>query len=81
MLSATINRYAYGSLSPRQDGQVRVESVDFGMSMDMSDDDALTFDGRLDLVRQRFADSAAAASISSSTRAPRPDPASGPRRR
>ncbi len=51
MLSATINRYAYGSLSPRDDGQIRVESVDFGMSMDMSDDDALTFDGRLDLVK------------------------------
>jgi D-glycero-alpha-D-manno-heptose-7-phosphate kinase len=51
VLSATINRYAYGSLTPRADDKIRVESVDFGMSMDFTDDDALTFDGRLDLVK------------------------------
>src|SRR5215212_11397031 len=51
VLSATINRYAYGSLTPRDDAQIRVESVDFGVSMDFADHDPLTFDGRLDLVK------------------------------
>jgi D-glycero-alpha-D-manno-heptose-7-phosphate kinase len=51
VLSATINRYAYGALAPRDDGMIGVESVDFGMSVDYARDDALAFDGRLDLVK------------------------------
>ena len=34
VLSATIDRFAYASLSPRSDGRVSVESVDFGLSLD-----------------------------------------------
>ncbi|HEX2087169.1 MAG TPA: hypothetical protein VHF89_15920 [Solirubrobacteraceae bacterium] len=51
VLSATINRYAYGSLSPREDGTIRVESVDFGLEVTYGADDPLPFDGKLDLVK------------------------------
>jgi D-glycero-alpha-D-manno-heptose-7-phosphate kinase len=51
VLSATINRYAYGALAPRADDAICVESVDFGMSVDYDASDALSFDGRLDLVK------------------------------
>ena len=41
VLSATINRYAYGTLRPRDDGTIGVECVDFGVSVDYgADDDA-----------------------------------------
>jgi D-glycero-alpha-D-manno-heptose-7-phosphate kinase len=51
VLSATINRYAYGSLSPRDDDNIRVESVDFGLEVMYGADDPLRFDGKLDLVK------------------------------
>ncbi|MDO9356128.1 MAG: GHMP kinase [Solirubrobacteraceae bacterium] len=51
MLSATINRYVHGSLEPREDDIVRVESGDLGISVDFADDKSLTFDGRLDLFK------------------------------
>ena len=51
VLSATINRYAYGSLAPRDDDNIRVESVDFGMEVTYEADDPLLFDGKLDLVK------------------------------
>jgi D-glycero-alpha-D-manno-heptose-7-phosphate kinase len=51
VLSAAIDRYAYGALAPRDDSTIGVESVDFGMSMDIGADDELLFDGRLDLVK------------------------------
>ncbi len=51
VLSSTINRYAYGSLRPRDDGRITVESVDFGLALDVSVDDELAFDGQLDLVK------------------------------
>ncbi len=51
VLSATINRYAYGALAPRDDGTIGVESVDFGVSMDFGSEEDLIFDGRLDLVK------------------------------
>jgi D-glycero-alpha-D-manno-heptose-7-phosphate kinase len=51
VLSATINRYAYGALAPRTDDAICVESVDFDMSVDYDAADALAFDGRLDLVK------------------------------
>ncbi|HVQ92557.1 MAG TPA: GHMP kinase [Mycobacteriales bacterium] len=34
VLSATIDRYAYGSLRTRADGTISIESVDFGLSLD-----------------------------------------------
>ena len=51
MLSATINRYAYGALAPRDDMQVCLESVDFGVSLNYGVDEEMIFDGRLDLAK------------------------------
>ena len=51
VLSATINRYAYGSLTPRPDRRVRIESVDFGTTAELALDEEFDLDGRLDLVK------------------------------
>jgi D-glycero-alpha-D-manno-heptose-7-phosphate kinase len=51
VLSASINRYAYGALTPREDREIHVESVDFGMKVSYAEGDALVFDGKLDLVK------------------------------
>lgn len=51
VMSATINRYAYGALAPREDSNIGVESVDFGMSLNYGCDEDLVFDGRLDLAK------------------------------
>jgi D-glycero-alpha-D-manno-heptose-7-phosphate kinase len=51
VLSATINRYAYGALAPHGNGSIGVESVDFGLSIDVGADEDLVFDGKLDLVK------------------------------
>jgi D-glycero-alpha-D-manno-heptose-7-phosphate kinase len=51
VLSATINRYAYGALAPRPDNQIGLESVDFGLSLNYPADAEIEFDGRLDLAK------------------------------
>jgi len=51
VLSATIDRFAYGSLSPRPDDQVSIESVDFGLSLDFPVTEDPVLDGKLDLVK------------------------------
>jgi len=51
VLNATINKYAYGTLRPRKDGQISIESVDFGMSINYNVDQELVYDGKLDLVK------------------------------
>jgi D-glycero-alpha-D-manno-heptose-7-phosphate kinase len=51
VLSATINRYAYGALAPRSDNHISLESVDFGLSLDYPEDEEILFDGRLDLAK------------------------------
>lgn len=51
VLSATINRYAYGTLRPRSDGQIRIESLDFGLSVTYNVEDKLVYDGKLDLAK------------------------------
>ena len=51
VLSATIDRYAYGSLRPRSDGTISVESLDGGVSLAFGVHDDLRLDGRLDLVK------------------------------
>src|SRR5437764_4332022 len=51
VLNATINRYAYGTLRPRVDGQVHIESLDVGASADYGVDEDPIFDGKLDLAK------------------------------
>lgn len=51
VLSATIDRFAYGSLDPRDDRMVTMESVDFKTSAEMSLDEEILCDGTLDLVK------------------------------
>jgi len=51
VLSATIDRYAYGSLRPRADRRVSVHSVDFGISLEFDVAEGPEFDGKLDLVK------------------------------
>jgi D-glycero-alpha-D-manno-heptose-7-phosphate kinase len=51
VLSATIGRYAYGSLTPRTDRRVRIESVDFGVTAEVALDQELVYNGELDLVK------------------------------
>ena len=51
VLSATIDRYAYGSLVPRTDRVVTVESVDFKTTAEMTLDNEIICDGSLDLIK------------------------------
>jgi D-glycero-alpha-D-manno-heptose-7-phosphate kinase len=51
VLNATINRYAYGTLRPRRDHQICIESLDFGVSVNFHLEDRLLYDGKLDLVK------------------------------
>src|SRR6266403_1566937 len=51
VLNATIDHYAWGSLQPRGDGRIRIESVDLGISFDYLVESKLVFDGHLDLVK------------------------------
>jgi D-glycero-alpha-D-manno-heptose-7-phosphate kinase len=51
VLNATITRYAYGTLRPRDDGQISVQSVDLDMTHTYGPEDPLIFDGKLDLVK------------------------------
>ena len=49
VLSATINRYAWGTLRRRDDGQICINSLDFGTSLSYSSLDELVYDGEMDL--------------------------------
>ncbi len=49
VLSTTINRYAWGTLRPRDDSQICINSLDFGISLSYSSRRELVLDGRLDL--------------------------------
>jgi D-glycero-alpha-D-manno-heptose-7-phosphate kinase len=51
VLNATIDKYAWGSLRPREDGRILIESVDLGISLDCHVESELKFDGELDLVK------------------------------
>ena len=51
VLSATINKYAYGTLRPRADRQIRITSADLRMTLEYQADDPMHFDGNLDLVK------------------------------
>jgi len=50
-LNATIDNYAWGSLRPREDGRIRIESLDLKISLDCFVESELKLDGELDLVK------------------------------
>lgn len=51
VLSATIDKYAYTTLIPRQDGEIRVESLDYDIVAKYHVDEKLPYNGELDLVK------------------------------
>jgi D-glycero-alpha-D-manno-heptose-7-phosphate kinase len=51
VLSATINRYAHGTLRPRTDGRIRVESLDLQAALDYGTEEDIDYDGELDVVK------------------------------
>jgi D-glycero-alpha-D-manno-heptose-7-phosphate kinase len=51
VLNATINKYAFGTLSPRQDDEITIESADFDLAVSYREDEPLALDGKLDLVK------------------------------
>src|SRR5436190_12949733 len=51
VLSSTINRYAYVTLYPRDDRQVRIRSLDMGFTVDYHLDSGPAYDGALDLAK------------------------------
>lgn len=59
VLNATINRYAYGTLSPRGDASITIRSYDYGSYVELAPREAPVFDGKLDLAKaaiRRFAE-------------------------
>lgn len=55
VLNATIDNYAWGSLRPRGDNRIRIESADFGLSLECAVDQDLELNGQLDLVKATIA--------------------------
>lgn len=51
VLSATIDKYAYATLVPRENGQIRVESLDYDIVAKYDVTEKLPYDGELDLVK------------------------------
>ncbi len=51
VLSATINKYAFGTLCPRDNGHIRIESLDFGLTVEYDLQTELVYDGKLDLAK------------------------------
>ncbi|MBA2382648.1 MAG: GHMP kinase [Chloroflexi bacterium] len=51
VLSTTIKSYAWGTLRPRPDRQIRIDSLDFGISLEYSSHRDLVLDGQLDLAK------------------------------
>ncbi|MBA2255538.1 MAG: GHMP kinase [Chloroflexi bacterium] len=51
VLSSTINRYAWGTLRPRDDAQICINSLDFGTSLSFSSRSELKVDGEMDLAK------------------------------
>lgn len=51
VLNATICRYSYGSLSPRKDDRIRIQSLDFGTQLRLDPKQLAVYDGNLDMVK------------------------------
>lgn len=55
VLSATIDRYAWGTLRPRDDGSICINSLDFGTSLTYSSRREMRLDGQMDLAKAAIA--------------------------
>jgi D-glycero-alpha-D-manno-heptose-7-phosphate kinase len=51
VLNATIDHFAWGSLRPRDDDRIQMESVDLGISLSYTVHSEMAFDGQLDLAK------------------------------
>jgi D-glycero-alpha-D-manno-heptose-7-phosphate kinase len=51
VLSATISRYSWGTLSPREDQQIHLESADLGALFYFDTHSNLVYDGKMDLAK------------------------------
>jgi len=51
VISATINKYAYGSLRPTKNNQINIKSLDFDIFLQCKKDEAFVYDGKLDLIK------------------------------
>jgi len=51
VLNATIGSFAFGSLTPRDDATIRLESVDLDLQIEFDSHQEVLFDGKLDLVK------------------------------
>jgi D-glycero-alpha-D-manno-heptose-7-phosphate kinase len=51
VLNATIDNFAWGSLTPRADDKIEIESVDLGISLSYTVNSEMAFDGQLDLAK------------------------------
>lgn len=51
VLNATIDRFAYGALTERDDDRITIESLDLGLILEFSDRTEVELDGELDLVK------------------------------
>jgi D-glycero-alpha-D-manno-heptose-7-phosphate kinase len=51
VLSATISRYSWGTLTPREDGHIHIESADLGALFYFDTKSNLVYDGKMDLAK------------------------------
>lgn len=51
VLNATINMFSYATIEPRNDGAIEISSIDLGQHCVLRSEDALCFDGNLDLIK------------------------------
>lgn len=51
VLSATINKYCFGTLIKRSDEKIVIHSKDYNLSVEVDNLSAITYDGKLDLVK------------------------------
>src|SRR5262249_36495346 len=51
VLSATISRYSWGTLTPREDSQIHLESADLGAMFYFDTRSSLVYDGKMDLAK------------------------------
>lgn len=51
VLNATINKYAYATLVPRQDNVINIRSLDYDIVVDYKVDHKLVFNGEMDLAK------------------------------